>query len=67
MPEPKRARRRRDLARMKAKARRVYPEVPQAPKWADHLTVCSCWMCGHRRRLDGPTMQERRWLARPSD
>lgn len=21
---------------------------------------CSCWMCANRRRLEGPTMQERR-------
>lgn len=62
-PEPKRARRRRDLIRMKAKAIRVYPGIPQAPKWADHLAVCSCWMCGHRRDQSGPTMQERRWFS----
>ena len=24
----------------------------------DHLKVCSCWMCGHRRRYQGPTVQE---------
>lgn len=57
--EPKRARRRRDLARMKAKARRVYPDVPHAEQWANHLRLCSCYMC--RPRLGfGPTMQERR-------
>ena len=22
--------------------------------------LCSCWMCGHRRRHEGPTIQERR-------
>lgn len=58
--EPKRARRRRDLARMKAKAVRVYPDQPKAVKWADYLAVCSCDLCNHSRRLLGPTMQERR-------
>lgn len=61
--EPKRARRRRDLQRMKAKARRVYRERPQAAKWADYLAVCSCWMCGNPRRLgtgEELTVQERR-------
>lgn len=61
--EPKRARRRRDLARMKAKARRVYPDKPQATKWVDHLAVCSCFVCNHSRHFLGPTMQERRILS----
>lgn len=26
----------------------------------NHLQMCSCWMCGHRRRTYGPTIQERR-------
>lgn len=59
--ELQRARRRRDLERMKAKARRVYPDVPQAPKWADHLAVCSCALCSRSRKFLGPTVQERRW------
>ena len=41
------ARRRSDLARMKAKA-------------ANHLKVCSCPGCGNYRRHWGVTMQERR-------
>jgi hypothetical protein len=24
--------------------------------------LCSCWMCGHRRRYEGPTMNERRQI-----
>lgn len=58
--EPKRARRRRDLARMKAKAHRVRPWSPRAVKEAEYLAVCSCWMCCNRRRIDGPSLQERR-------
>jgi len=53
------ARRRSDLARMKAKARRVYPHDPKA-KAANHLKVCSCPGCGNYRRHWGVTMQERR-------
>lgn len=59
--EPKRARRRRDLARMKAKARRIRPDQPRAAWRADYLAVCSCWMCGNPRRWWRElTMQERR-------
>lgn len=47
--EPKRARRRRDLQRMKAKALRIYPHDPKGTQ-AEHLSVCSCWMCGNPRR-----------------
>lgn len=59
--EPKRARRRRDRLRMKAKARRLYPETAQPGRLADHLAVCSCWACGNpRRRLREITIQEKR-------
>lgn len=49
---PNRAERRRALARMKAKARRVYHWVSpeQAIKLANHLAQCSCAMCGNPRR-----------------
>lgn len=60
--EEKRARRRRDLERMKAKARRIYPHDPKA-KTAEYLAVCSCAVCGNARRYekaDRLTMQERR-------
>jgi len=61
--EKKRARRRRDLLRMKAKARRVYPHNKNATE-AEYLAVCSCWMCGNPRKWFGDlTMQERRFLA----
>jgi len=60
--EEKRARRRRDLDRMKAKARKLYPHDPAA-KLANHLAQCSCHMCGNARRFekaDRLTIQERR-------
>lgn len=28
---------------------------------------CSCWMCGHVRRLEGPTIAERRFFSEPVD
>ncbi len=66
MNEPKRARRRRDLMRMTKKARRLYSTNPSAGKWADHLAVCSCWMCGNpRRRSRAITLHEVRWLSEP--
>lgn len=54
-----RSRRRLDLARMKAKCRRVYPHDQRA-LWAEHMQGCSCWACGNQRRVEGLTMQERR-------
>ena len=60
MKSSKRALKRLQKARVKAKARRVYPHDGQA-KSADHLAVCSCWMCGNPRKWYGePTMQERK-------
>lgn len=53
-------RRRADIARMKARARKIYPH-DKAAKAANHLALCSCRMCGNpRRHLREPTMQERR-------
>lgn len=67
MQEPKRARRRRDKARMKKKAVRVfgrfYCDPAKSEKLADHMAVCSGWCCGNPRRWwNEPTMQERRWM-----
>lgn len=57
---PRRARRRRDLARMKRKAKMIYPWDTKA-KDADHLAVCSCMGCGNpRRHFGGETLQERK-------
>ena len=59
MKDTKRARRRRHHRRMKAKARRVYPH-DHAAKAANHLKVCSCWMCGNPRRYGETPIAERR-------
>ncbi|RUW85197.1 hypothetical protein [Mesorhizobium sp. M1E.F.Ca.ET.063.01.1.1] len=67
--EKKRARRRRDLLRMKQRALRIYPHDKNATQ-AEYLAVCSCWMCGNQRRNDWQpkierlTMQERRFFGR---
>lgn len=55
----KRAERRANRERMKAKARAIWPRHNPG-KVADNLAICSCWMCGNARRYEGPTMQERR-------
>lgn len=68
--EKKRERRIRDSLRMKAKARRVYPDIPKAIYWADRLATCSCAMCGNPRHVwkEGrQTMQERRCALREVD
>lgn len=58
------ASRRADKDRMKARARRLYPGNEKPQKYADHLAVCSCAMCGNPRRFrkgeDKLTLQERR-------
>jgi hypothetical protein len=59
MKEPKRARRIRDLDRMKAKSRRVYPRDTKA-KQANHLAVCSGFCCGNQRQFEGAPIRELR-------
>lgn len=55
-----RAQRRRDLARMKAKALRIYPHDKKC-KSANHLAACSCPTCGNERRhFNTITIQEMR-------
>lgn len=48
----KRAERRKNLQRMKNKAKKVYSSVDpsKAIKWANHLKVCSCHGCCNPRR-----------------
>lgn len=46
----RRARRRRDVARMVAKARMVYPEADCPRKLANNLKIRSCALCGNPRR-----------------
>jgi hypothetical protein len=78
-PEPTRARRIRDKQRMKAKARRVFgqrlgPENfrgrQEYAEWqkaneqlADHPAHCQKPCCNRARDYEGPTMQERRFMA----
>ena len=60
-------RRRRDLLRMRAKARRIYPHDPKG-RLANHLAACSCCLCGNPRlfgKRDRLTLQEKR--ARDAD
>lgn len=53
-----RVKRRRDKARMKKRAKKVYPWWDEAYKVADHIKLCSCFMCCNRRKIEGPTRQE---------
>ncbi len=64
---PPRAERRHHQRRMKVKAKRIvndngFPEYAnECHKIANHLTVCSCYMCGNPRKHTGEvTMQERK-------
>jgi len=65
--ETKKDRRRRDVARMKAKAARIGREHGLPGNWRklyNHLAVCSGYCCGNPRKwFDEPTMQERRFMA----
>lgn len=71
--EKKRARRRRDLLRMKAKAVRIYGRFDYSgfdkqrhAKLANHMAHCSKCCCGNPRMWFGePTMQERKFMAEP--
>ncbi len=68
--EKKRQRRRRDALRMKAKARRIYPNTLKAHYWPDRLAVCSCAMCGNPRHVwkgAAETVQERKARLREAD
>lgn len=56
----KRARRRHDLNRMKARSRQIYPR-DEAAKCANHLQTCSCYACGNpRKHFNEKTLQEQR-------
>jgi hypothetical protein len=70
MKDTKRALRRRHRQRMIARAMKSFrlAHIPQenSLQWArrlyNNLQFCSCWMCGHRRKWWGLTIQERRQL-----
>jgi len=57
--------------RMRVKARRIYKGNPRAPRYADNLALCSCWMCGNQRRhakgLEKLTLKERKIAERLED
>lgn len=73
MKETKRAVRRSHRARL---FKKHYKEALHTPRCSDEgreewaartararvntRTLCSCWMCGNQRRLEGDTFQERR-------
>ncbi|WP_207462795.1 hypothetical protein [Azospirillum sp. SYSU D00513] len=59
-PELARARRRRDLARMKAKARRLWPDDPDAHRLADHLAFCPNRGCANPRHWEGHPFRDLR-------
>ena len=46
----KRAERRTHKQRMKRKAKLIYSGCRCPEKYADHLSCCSCWMCGNPRK-----------------
>ena len=68
MKNTRRAIRRHHRQRMIARAMKSFrgANFPQESrrKWAvrsyDNLQRCSCWMCGHRRKWYGKTVQELR-------
>ncbi len=69
MKDTKRALRRHHRQRMIARARRIFTfrghsgeDLERRARLNyDHLQRCSCWMCGHRRKWNGSTVQELRW------
>lgn len=74
--EAKRARRRRDLQRMKAKAVRTFKRYGFSPEHlarrANNMALCSCDMCGNPRwsgwnKGERLTLQERRFMAEEVD
>jgi hypothetical protein len=78
MKNTRRALRRHHRLRMIARALRIYGRLRhsgwseeevlfRARHFHDHLQSCSCWMCGHRRKWFGPTIQERRWNQSGTD
>ena len=63
-PKFDRAQRRRDLRRMKAKARRYFPDWERAALFANNLVTCSGPCCGNPRRHFGHrTLQEQRFFV----
>jgi hypothetical protein len=56
--------RRAQRERMKARAKRIFPNDPEAHKLADHMAFCRNFCCqAHRREFSGPTLREIRFAA----
>ena len=55
-----RAERRKNKERMKRKAVKLYDGDKNAIALADHLTSCSCFLCGNTRTHEGAPMREKR-------
>jgi len=36
-------------------------------KFKEQPKLCSCWMCSNQRATFGPTLQERKFSAEPTD
>lgn len=51
------AKRRHELKKKKHKARKLYPNDPSG-KMANHLTSCSCHMCGNQRKYYGDSWRD---------
>lgn len=64
--EAKRSLRRAHKVRMGKRAVRFYPDMDpaMAMRMADHIKMCSCWMCGNQRKHFGPTLQEVRQASK---
>jgi hypothetical protein len=70
MRSTKRALRRSQRQNKIKRAQRALINLGETPEerqqWAirnhNHLKRCSCWMCGHHRKREGLTIQERRAL-----
>jgi hypothetical protein len=49
---------------MKARAKRIFPNDPEAYKLAEHVPFCNRLCCQeHRREYSGPTMRELRFIT----
>jgi len=61
-----RALRRKHAERMKRRARKLYAGTKCPEKFAEHLAVCSCNMCGNPRKhpWHEVTLQERKFYGR---
>lgn len=62
----KRAERREHKKRMKKKAIKLFG-FREAIKYADHMCVCTCFMCARDRKYLGRTIQEKRRISKEDE